>query len=85
MKAILHYQEESWLGKTQNRVNGVIYSYDPANDNRSRLKEIPEKDILGKVEGCWHDQVNYTLSGSRVSAGVDEISTMVDFDRNHIR
>lgn len=83
MKAILHYQEESWLGKTQNKINGVIYSYDPENDNRSRLKEIPEKDVLGRVEGCWHDQVNYTLSGSRVSDDLYKAMAVADTKRNH--
>ena len=67
-KAILHYLEESWLGKTQNKVNGIIYTYDPDNDNRTRIKDIPEKDVLGRVEGCWHEEVNYMLSGSKVSA-----------------
>jgi hypothetical protein len=66
IKVILHYLEENWLGKTQNKVNGVIYSYDPENDSKTRIKDVPEKDVLARLEGCWHDQVNYTLSGSKV-------------------
>ena len=68
IKVILQYIEESWLGKTQNKVNGVIFSYDPENDNRVRIKDVPEQDILAKLEGCWHDQVYYTLAGSKVWA-----------------
>ena len=67
MKAILNYAEESWLGKTQNKVNGVIFNYDPENDNKNRIKDVPEKDVLAKLEGCWHDEVYYTLPGSNVS------------------
>lgn len=66
IKVILHYLDEGWLGKTQNRVNGVVYTYDPETDNRSRIKDVPEKDILARLEGCWHDQVYYTLPGSKV-------------------
>lgn len=66
IKVILQYQEESWLGKTQNKVLGVIYTYDPQNDNRTRIKEVPEDDVLAKLEGCWTDQVHYTLAGSKV-------------------
>lgn len=66
IKAILHYLEESWLGKTQNKVNGVIYTYDPENDNKTRIKDVPEKDVLARLEGCWHDQIFYTLQGSKV-------------------
>lgn len=65
-KTILQYLEEGWLGKTQNRVNGVVFRYDPENDNRTRIKDVPEKDILVKLEGCWHDQVHYTRAGSKV-------------------
>ncbi|KAL2059387.1 hypothetical protein ABVK25_000680 [Lepraria finkii] len=65
IKVIMHYQEESWLGKTQNKVNGVVYTYDPENDNKSRIKDIPEKDVRARIEGCWHDQVYYTLAGAK--------------------
>ena len=65
-KVILHYLEEGWLGKTQNKVVGVVYKYDPATDNRTKIKEVPEKDVLARIEGCWHDQVYYTLTGAKV-------------------
>ncbi|KAL6721115.1 hypothetical protein ACLMJK_000215 [Lecanora helva] len=65
IKVILHYLEESWLGKTQNKVNGVIYNYIPESDNRTRIKDVPEKDVLARLEGCWHDQVFFTSSGSK--------------------
>ena len=66
IKVILHYVEESWLGKTQNKVNGAIFHYDPDNDRTTRLKDVPEKDILARLEGSWHDQVYYSLAGSKV-------------------
>ena len=66
LKVILHYQEEGWLGKTQNKVNGVVYKYSPDTDNITRIKDVPEKDVVGRVEGCWHDQVFFTPSGSKV-------------------
>ncbi|MCJ1470988.1 hypothetical protein MMC07_009636 [Pseudocyphellaria aurata] len=64
-KVILQYLEESWLGKTQNKVIGVIYTYDPQTDNRTRIKDVPESDVLARVEGCWTDQVLYTEAGSK--------------------
>ena len=66
MKVILHYMEESWLGKTQNKVNGLIFSYDPSNDTKTKIKEVPDKDVLARLEGCWHEEVFYTLNGSKV-------------------
>ncbi|KAL9133190.1 MAG: hypothetical protein Q9175_005631 [Cornicularia normoerica] len=68
IKVILHYLEENWLGKTQNKVNAVVYTYDPDNDNKTRIKDVPEKDVLARLEGCWHDQIFYTLQGSKDSS-----------------
>lgn len=66
MKVILHYLEEGWLSKTQNRVVGVIYKYDPESDRRTRIKDVPQQEVLATLEGCWHRQVYFTLAGSTV-------------------
>ena len=71
IKAILHYVEEGWLGKTQNKVVGVIFRYEPENDKTSRIKDVPETDIVAKVEGCWHDKIYFTLTGSKVSPSIE--------------
>ncbi|KAL9615567.1 MAG: hypothetical protein Q9167_000080 [Letrouitia subvulpina] len=65
IKVILQYLEEGWLGKAQNKVNGVIFQYDPENDNKVRIKDVPEKDILAKLEGCWQEEIYYTLTTSK--------------------
>lgn len=70
IKVILHYLEEGWLGKTQNRVLGVIFNYDPDKDNKAKIKEVPEKDVLARIEGCWQDKVYYTLKDSKASITV---------------
>ena len=67
IKTILHYLEEGWLGKAQNKVVGVIFQYEPDNDNRMKIKDVSEKDVLARIEGSWQDQVQYTLPDSKVS------------------
>lgn len=66
MKVILHYLEEGWLSKTQNKVLGVIYKCDPETDSRTRIKDVPQQDVLATLEGCWHRQVYFTVAGSNV-------------------
>lgn len=61
LKVILEYLEEGWLGRTQNKVAGVIFNYDPENDTKTKIKEVAESDIVGRVEGSWMDKVYYTL------------------------
>ncbi|CAF9911145.1 MAG: hypothetical protein GOMPHAMPRED_007322 [Gomphillus americanus] len=60
LKTILHYLEEGWLSKAQNRVVGAIYKYNPNADNITKLKDVPERDIVGRIEGCWKEKIFYT-------------------------
>lgn len=61
LKVILEYLEEGWLGRTQNKVQGVIFKYDPSNDTTTKIKDVAEKDVTARIEGCWQDKVYYTL------------------------
>jgi len=31
------------------------------SDTTTKIKEVPEKDILARIEGNWQDKVYYTL------------------------
>lgn len=73
LKCLLTYVEESWFGKAQNRVHGLIFRYDPSDDKYTRVKDVPDKDILCKIEGCWQEQIYYTIPNS---AAVKESKTL---------
>ncbi|OAK95248.1 hypothetical protein IQ06DRAFT_259599 [Phaeosphaeriaceae sp. SRC1lsM3a] len=79
LKVILEYIEEGWLGRTQNKVQGVIFKYDPKTDNTTKIKDVAEKDILGRVEGNWQDKVYYTL-GNKPFAKVPEKILIIDLN-----
>ncbi|PYI10487.1 oxysterol-binding protein-like protein 1 [Aspergillus sclerotiicarbonarius CBS 121057] len=64
IKVILQYLEEGWIGRAQNKVEGVIFRYDPDKDVITRIKDVPEGDVLAKISGSWHGQVFYTLAGT---------------------
>lgn len=77
IKVILHYVEEGWLGKSQHRVQGVMFRYDPNNDKCTRVKDVPANDILANIDGCWQDQVYYTMSSAapvQKMEGADSVS-----------
>ncbi|KAK5157631.1 hypothetical protein LTR04_005386 [Oleoguttula sp. CCFEE 6159] len=79
LKVILNYVEEGWLGKTQNKVEGVIYKCDPEADTRTRVKDVPEKDVVARVEGCWTDKIYFTL-GSAPSNKSSDKTLLVDLN-----
>ncbi|KAF2859612.1 hypothetical protein K470DRAFT_258789 [Piedraia hortae CBS 480.64] len=60
LKVILHYQEEGYFGKTQNRVEGVVFNCDVAEDKTTRIKSVPEKDIVGRIDGSWTEQIFFS-------------------------
>lgn len=85
MKVILRYVEEGWLGRTQNRVEGIIFHYDPENDTKTKIKDVPEKDILAKIEGNWQDKLYFTLSKSPVRATQSNIHIGSAFTNSQLR
>ncbi|KAK6497051.1 hypothetical protein TWF506_004536 [Arthrobotrys conoides] len=65
LKVILHYLDEPWVGRSKYRVEGVIFKYDPENDIITRLKDVPDKDIKARIDGCWISELYYTPAGSK--------------------
>jgi oxysterol-binding protein-related protein 9/10/11 len=66
LKTILTYPEEGWT-KVQNKVSGIVFRYDPDDDKYTRIKDVPEKDILLKIDGCWKEQIYCWLSSGKES------------------
>ena len=78
LKAILTYLEEGWVGKSQNKMTGIVYRYDPEDDRYTRIKDVPEKEIVARVEGCWQEQIYYTLVAEPNKNGASKNGSMVD-------
>nr|POE48884.1 oxysterol-binding protein-like protein 1 [Quercus suber] len=74
IKVILHYLEEGYFGKTQNKVEGVIYSCNVEKDKTTRIKDVPDKDVLGRIDGCWTDSIYF-------SPGATDFKKTADKDR----
>lgn len=61
LKTILNYVDEGWLGRTTNKVEGVIFKYDPENDDKTRIRDVPDSDVLARLSGPWKEKVVLTL------------------------
>lgn len=61
LKTILNYVEAGWLGRSTNRVEGIIFRYDPENDDKVNIKDVPEADIVARLGGPWREKVMFTL------------------------
>ncbi|KAG6038906.1 hypothetical protein E4U41_003553 [Claviceps citrina] len=61
LKAILHYVDEGWLGRTTNKIDGVVFRYDPENDDKTRVQDVPDEDVLVRLSGPWREKVVFTM------------------------
>ncbi|KAI0458242.1 oxysterol-binding family protein [Xylaria acuta] len=81
LKAILNYVEDGWLGRAQNKVEGVIFKYDPENDDKVRIRDVPESDVVARLGGGWKDKVVFTLGPKPVeSHPADKQITIIDLN-----
>lgn len=77
IKTILQYQEDSWIGRAQYKVEGVVFRYDPDNDTVTKIKDAPEGDILARITGSWHGQINLILPGTKDTQLLIDISPLL--------
>lgn len=65
LKVILHYVDEGgWLGRATNKIDGIIFRYDPENDTKTRVQDVPEEDILARLSGPWKEKVMFSLGST---------------------
>ncbi|KAL4894349.1 hypothetical protein BDV59DRAFT_17422 [Aspergillus ambiguus] len=82
IKVILQYLEEGWIGRAQNKVEGVIFRYDPDKDTTTRVKDVPEGDVLAKISGSWHGKIFYTVPGTNDPQLLIDITPLFPIPKN---
>jgi hypothetical protein len=60
LKVILRYYDEGWT-RSINKVEGIIFRYDPEKDDKVNIKDVPEEDILARLGGPWKEKILFTL------------------------
>lgn len=61
LKAILRYYDEGWLGRTTNKMEGIIFHYDPENDDKTQINDVPAEDVLVRLGGAWKEKIVFTM------------------------
>lgn len=82
IKVILQYLEDGWISRAQNKVEGVIFRYDPDKDTVTKIKDVPEGDVLAKITGSWHGQLYYTLPGASESQLLIDITPLFPVEKS---
>jgi hypothetical protein len=45
----------------QNKMQGIIFKYDPKTDKTMKIKDVPDNNVLARLEGNWQEKIYYTL------------------------
>lgn len=61
LKAILNYYDDGWLRGSTNKMEGIIFRYDPENDNKTKIKDVPDADVVVRLSGAWKDKIQFTM------------------------
>jgi hypothetical protein len=77
LKAILHYYDQGWLGRSTNKVEGIIFRYDPENDNKQSIKDVPEEDILVRLCGPWKEKIEFTMGPQPMASSTNLLKPRV--------
>lgn len=77
LKAILRYYDDGWLGRSTNKVEGIIFRYDPQDDDKLQISEVPEEDILVRLGGPWKDKIVFTLGPKPLNSHPPEEQTTI--------
>lgn len=79
IKTILQYYDDGWLGRTTNKVEGVVFRYDPDNDNIIRIRDVPDEDVLVRLNGPWKEKISFTMGPKPfASQPVENQTTIID-------
>ncbi|KAI0634846.1 hypothetical protein C8Q77DRAFT_1104317 [Trametes polyzona] len=83
LRAIIEYKEQSWLGRAQFAVEGIIHTYDPkenVHEEWTRIKHVPHDRILAVFDGSWRSKIRW----KRVDAPESEYATLIDLSTLHV-
>ncbi|KAK7745926.1 hypothetical protein SLS53_002645 [Cytospora paraplurivora] len=77
LKVILNYFEDGWLRASTNKMEGIVFKYDPENDNKTKIKDVPEQDIVVRLSGAWKDKIQFTLGPKPFDSHPPEARTTI--------
>jgi hypothetical protein len=44
----------------------VVFRYDPEKDDKVRIRDVPEKDVLARISGTWRERIFFSMGAKSV-------------------
>lgn len=67
LRALIEYKEESWIGKANFLLEGVVYTYDLDDTSDTyqtwtKVKHVPKERVVATLGGSWRHLIRYKLN-----------------------
>ncbi|KAG9125432.1 hypothetical protein FRC07_007626, partial [Ceratobasidium sp. 392] len=88
LRALIEYKEESWIGKAQFLLEGVIHTYDPSSPDEcaswTKVKQVPASRVVATFDGTWRGLVKWKKTGEAESHPLIDLSNLAVMPK-HVR
>ncbi|KAG8761000.1 hypothetical protein FRC12_009471 [Ceratobasidium sp. 428] len=88
LRALIEYKEESWIGKAQFLVEGVIHTYDPSDPDEcsswTKVKQVPASRVVATFDGTWRTLIKWKRAGETESRPLIDLTHLAVLPK-HIR
>ncbi|CAE6482154.1 unnamed protein product [Rhizoctonia solani] len=88
LRAIIEYKEESWIGRSQFLVEGVIHSYNPSEPDEcaswTKVKSVPQSRVVATFDGTWRGLIKWKRVGSSETYPLVDLSNLAVLPK-HVR
>ena len=54
--------EQSWLGRAQYRMEGVVHTYkkgETAHEGWTKVRDVPKARVVAEFDGCWRNRIRW--------------------------
>ncbi|CAE6442117.1 unnamed protein product [Rhizoctonia solani] len=80
LRAIIEYKEESWIGRSQFLVEGVIHTYNPSEPDEcvswTKVKSVPSSRVVATFDGSWRGLIKWKRAGSAETHNLVDLAAL---------
>ncbi|KAG8714173.1 hypothetical protein FRC08_012279 [Ceratobasidium sp. 394] len=88
LRAVIEYKDESWIGKAQFLLEGVVHTYDPSDPEEcaswTKVKQVPPSRVVATFDGTWRGLVKWKRVGETESRPLIDLANLAVMPK-HVR
>lgn len=75
-RAIIQYNEESWITKPKFLIEGVVYETSDSDAEYTKIKQVPETAVVARLKGSWKGRITIKKKGEKTESTLLDLSQL---------